>query len=256
MSDGWDSVLPAEAGESDVRNDGTPREQVVVRRSEPGDHTAGYPAVSWALPPASPPPLFVPAPVSGSHRRRVLKRVAVVTLLVVLTGAAVSGWLVARDQGQVAGRWKAADLAALATDQKLTSDLAVARSEITGLNGTVGTLNGEVASLDNQLSSIRQSLSSAEGQLSAVANEKAKIQDQNSVLDALVQAAGTVSNRLQTCVSESDSTWSELVTDMQDGSVGADPLLPGNVNQTESDCQAAEDANQNLQSVITTTTGQ
>lgn len=293
MSEGWDAVLPAEAGESVNRGGGAPHEQVVVGRAEPGglglpgsqtsvggpapagpavadlagdghevgnvqpgDQAASYPALSWAFPPPPAPALFVPTPVAESRRGRGLKRVAVVALFLVLASGAVSGWLVARDQSRVAARWKAADLAALTTDQRLTSDLGTARSEITGLNGNVGTLNSEVASLDGQLSSIRQSLSSTEGQLSAVANEKAKVQDQNSVLDALVQAAGIVSNRLQTCVSESNSAWSELVTDMQNGSVDTDPLLPDNVNQTVSDCQAAEDANQNLQSVIATTTGQ
>lgn len=193
-----------------------------------------------------------------SNGRRTSGRVLLGLVLLALTVAAGWGWDVARQQTTIAQRWRHGDLRMLAFDQKMVSMNNRFRSTLNTAEDRVVALDGRVSALAEDLRSEGAALSSANNQLAVVANEKEKEKDQNAVLSTLLKDAGSVSSNLQSCVSEIDSAWDEVTTDLEeaaDGDFYGDPFLSSDVSTAVSDCESAETANDLLQSAIASELG-
>ena len=101
--------------------------------------------------------------------------------------------------------------------------------------------------LQAQLSSLTTKNTGLQQQVAEVANEKARAQDNNAVLTQALAYAGKVADALQSCVSATDTFNSELTSASDFFSIEA--LLP-QAEQVDQLCQAAETANQELQSEL------
>jgi hypothetical protein len=223
---------------------------------------AKLPAVSDILP---------QAPVAGHRppKRRRLRRALSVFLLLVLVGIAIAGWAVARQQSSVATRWQHDALAARVINREVGAELGTARRSIEDLDvavqsardqlrGTRDELSAtqrQLHSTQGQLSRAQSNLSATQSQLSTVATQKEKEKDQNTVLQTVIASAGQVSARLESCVTDLTSVWSQLVDDIDNGTVDDDPTLDANVQTVVSECQAAGQANTELQAIITSISG-
>ena len=193
----------------------------------------------------------------------------VAVAVVALMAIGVTGWLVANQQSSIAAGWHRSDVAEVATNRGLSSTLVKARSSITTLNArltatkaqlstarsSIATLDGQVSSLTRQVTTLDGTISKLQGQLSTVGTQKEKALDQNAALTQLLSAAGTVSTALQTCVVDTDSFENQLFDDIDNGTVLDDPTLLSNATNVDDECNAAETANQTLQSAITGETG-
>jgi len=225
-------------------------------------------------------PLALPLPVSdilpsalvagGPRRHGRLRRALFVSLVVALVGVAISGWAVARQQSSVASRWQHDAVVARSVNREMGAELGTARRSIEDLDAAVRAAQGQLTSTRGELSDTRQqllgvqgqlsraqtNLSATQSQLSAVATQKEKEKDQNTVLQAVIASAGDVSAKLQTCVTDLNTVWSQLTDDIEYGTVDDDPTLDANIQTVGSECQAAEQANTELQAVIASTNGQ
>jgi hypothetical protein len=177
-------------------------------------------------PPAGADPWTGRVPPDG-HRTR--NRILTGLVVAILLAAAVAGGVLFYQQRNTARQWRSRDLAEVATADQLKASLA-------GDQQTINKLNGQVANLDNQIS--------------ALATAKEKAQDQNTALSQLLSTAGTVSNDLETCVQDTDSFESELVDDINNGTVDSDPSLSTNATNADNVCNSAEQANQQMQQAI------
>ena len=114
----------------------------------------------------------------------------------------------------------------------------------------------ELAATGRALKATESNLSATQRQLSVVATQKEKEKDQNTVLQTLIASADQVSAKLESCVSDLDTVWSQLVDDINYGTVNEDPTIDSNVQTVVSECQGAEQANTELQGIVNTNTGQ
>jgi septal ring factor EnvC (AmiA/AmiB activator) len=224
-------------------------ESIAPTTPAPPEWPAAAPTQPW-VPPITPDPMAPPM----TAKRRLYARIAIGIALAMLLAGTVSGWATARQQAATADKWRKSDLIEVAANQRLTTTLAGARTTITSLNGQVTTLQSHVTDLTGQVATGQQQLAASQVQLAAVANQKAKVQDQNAVLNNLVGAAGKVSSMLQTCVTDSNSVWSQLLGDINNGTILSDTTLDGNIATVTTECNAAETANHQLQTVIASTT--
>lgn len=185
----------------------------------------------------------------GRRRRRLLRGTALATLVLALVAGGAWGWLTANRQAAVAAKWQKDDLAMQAADRKLSATVRASRAVILGLDG-------RVASLKDQVTKAQDQLSASKARLSQVATAKEKAKDQNVLLTRLLSAAGTVSSKLESCVTDLNSVWSELVSDMESGFALEDPYLTTNVDEVTAECRSAEAANVALQAVVNSASGQ
>lgn len=176
-----------------------------------------------------------PAPLGAPPRRRGarwLVALLVVALLAVGGGLGYLAW----HNDQMAVRWQRLNVAQIARAEQLTAQVRTA-------NGRINTLNGQVATLDGQISSLQ-------GQLSSVANQKEKAVDQADVLQQLLNAAGSVANDLQQCLTATNQLDADLNAAAGSADVTQFSALQAEAAQVNSTCNQAESANQQLQSAI------
>ncbi len=193
--------------------------------------------------------------IADFMRRRFGVSVTVGLVMLTLFAGTLSGWIVAQRQSSSAGQWRRMDVAEVATSKALTSALGTARASIATLNGQVLSLQSQNGDLTSQLATAKDQVTSTQAQLAELATAKEKVQDQNSVLNTLLVSAGAVSTKLQTCVTQSNSVWSQLVDDINYGDILSDTTLTANAQRVNVVCNDAEAANKQLQSVIASTTG-
>ena len=216
--------------------------------------------------------IFAQAPLAGPGptRRRRLRRALSVFLLLALLGIAIAGWAVARQQSSVASRWQHDALAARVINREVGAELATARRSITDLDvavrsardqlsatrGELSDIQKQLRGTQGQLSRAQSKLSATQSQLSAVATQKEKEKDQNTVLQTVIASAGQVSAKLESCVTDLNTVWAQLVDDIDYGTIDDDPTLDANVQTVVSECQGAQQANTELQAIIASTSGQ
>jgi len=184
-------------------------------------------------------------PTAEEPERGKWSRKSIITgaVIVALLAATTVGWAVAKQQSSRASSWQHRDVAEVAQNLALSGTLGRARTSITTLNGRVTTLGSQIVTLNNQVSGLQ-------GQLASTADQKEKALDQDAVLTQLVSAASTVSASLATCVTDTDNFQTQLVDDINDGTVVDDPTLMTNATAVGNECGAAESANEQLQPLL------
>jgi preprotein translocase subunit SecG len=170
--------------------------------------------------------------LSQKGRRRIPPVVAWIAAGVFFITTVAFG-IIALHQTSSANSWRQAD-------QKALAQLAVAHRSIASLNTQVSSLNGQVSSLNSQLS--------------AQATAKEKALDQNTVLSQVVNAEGTVSTELNTCVTDLQQFLGTVSTDLGSGNY-YDPVLTEESSTANADCTKAQSDNQALQSALSGATG-
>lgn len=180
--------------------------------------------LSWTPAPLSAPPAW-------KARRGLV--IALVVVLVALSGGA--GYL-AWHNDRTAQNWRHLDQA-----QQARADQMVAQ---------VKAANIRIATLDTQVASLGTQITGLQGQLSSVANQKEKAVDQETVLQQLLSAAGSVANDLQQCLTASNQLGSDLNSALGSGDLGHFSNLQTEAAQVNATCNQAESANQELQSAI------
>jgi hypothetical protein len=178
------------------------------------------------------------------RRRRVQLswRGVVPVLAVVFFLGMVGAGVVAVKQNSTAGQWRSLDRTAVSSNRLLSKSLSSAHLAITTADTSIRSLNAHVSRLDGQINGLQT-------QLSAVANAKEKALDQNALLTRLTLEAGTVSNELSSCVDDMDSLLSEIDNDLASLSYN-DPNLQSNANIASESCAAAQQENEQLQSIL------
>jgi chromosome segregation ATPase len=220
------------------------------------------PSAIPASPPATMPPdasaqavptaewWLTPSQASAPKPRR-WRRAFTWLALIVLFGTTVAGGVVAYRQNQVAEQWRDSDLAEVARNLSLTQQLNEARSNISTLNGHVAGLNNQISALNNQITGLLGQVSDLNGQIAQVASQKEKAIDANTVLSQLLHAAGVVATRLQTCVGLTNTFYADVNNAESAGAFNADfASLQAEANNANAVCNSAEQANQQLQALI------
>jgi chromosome segregation ATPase len=171
--------------------------------------------------------------------------------LIALFGTTVAGGVVAYHENQVSAQWRVSDLTEVARNLSLTKQLNDARSNISTLNGHVADLNTQISGLNNQITGLTGQVSTLNGQIAQVASQKEKAIDANTVLSQLLHAAGVVATRLQTCVSLTNTFYADVNNAESAGAFNLDfASLQTEANNANAVCNSAEQANQQLQALI------
>jgi uncharacterized protein YlxW (UPF0749 family) len=177
-------------------------------------------------------------------KRRRGRRVLVCLLIFILLGTTIAGSVVASHQNHVAHQWRNRDLAEVARNLALTKQLTTANSSIATLNGQVADLNDRIAALNNQIAALTSQNSALSGQIASVASQKEKPID-------LLDAAGVVANRLQSCVSLDNTFYSDLSNAEAAGTLDIQyATLHAEASNADAICNSAQQANQQLQARI------
>ncbi|HET9078024.1 MAG TPA: hypothetical protein VFN68_13900 [Acidimicrobiales bacterium] len=178
---------------------------------------------------------WTPAPLGPPPARRGRRWLTAVAFTVVVAAGGGLGYL-AWHNDRSAQSWRRLDLTQMARADQMIS-------QVKSANGRIGTLNSQVATLHNQLSSLQ-------GQLSNVATQKEKAVDQETVLQQLLSAAGSVADDLQQCLTATNQLDTDLNTAVGSGDVSRLNALEAEAAQVDATCNQAESANQQLQSAI------
>ncbi len=176
-----------------------------------------------------------PAPLGPPGRRRGVRWLVGALVVALLATGGGLGYL-AWHNDQTALEWRRLNVAQIARADHLTAQMRTA-------NDRIATLNGQVSTLDGQISSLQ-------GQLSSVANQKEKAVDQADVLQQLLNAAGTVADDLQQCLTATNQFDADLNAAAGSADVTQFAALQAEAAQVNSTCNQAESANQQLQSAI------
>ncbi|HWE53891.1 MAG TPA: hypothetical protein VG435_00160 [Acidimicrobiales bacterium] len=164
-----------------------------------------------------------PAPVPTSRPSPRWRIISVGAAAVLLLASGAMGWL-AYHNDRTAQQWRH-------LEQAKAAQVAVLSSEIQQANTTTQQVNVQLTQLHSEITSLKSQLSSSTAQ--------------NSTLQQQLSNAGTVAGNLQQCIDATKKLNSDANSFTSLFDFGSIDKESKNANQT---CQAAESANQGLQS--------
>ena len=236
-TDAWPAAPPPPpppTGETQVASYPLPWASTATQWQEPAWSPEAAPPV-YAPGTETYPPAWTPemvAPTARRSRWRWLIAAAIVALIGTSGGL---GWL-AWHNDQASVRWRN-------LEQVRAAQLAAVQTQLRTANSRIGALNGQLSAVNGQVTALQ-------GQLSTVADQKEKVVDQETALQQLLSSASTVADDLQQCITATnqfDSDFTQALTNFEFKKLNA---LQSEAQQVDNTCNAAESANQQLQSAI------